>query len=404
MLKAVSSFLEFCYLVRRSVISEDDILKVENAIAEFHANRVAFDDVRPEGYSLPRQHSLVHYPLLIREFGAPNGLCSSITESKHIKAVKEPWRRSSRYKALGQMLLTNQRLDKLAAIHVNFQARGMLSGNDLEPEPPPLPSAAHDEDDDDGGAVDGAISAEVILAKRPSKLCCHIQMVISDRPPVRNIPQSAQGLADHFDIPNLPNYISRFLYELENPDLEIELDEVPLEDCPEPSGKVRVFPSAVAIYYAPSDKSGTRGMFRERIRAVESWRKGPARHDCVFVSQDSTLPGFRGYFIARVRLFMSITHRRFTHPCALVEWFSTVGNAPCPKTGMWMVEPDFNALGNPAMSLIHLDAVFRGAHLMGVAGQGQFIPRQLEFHNSLDAFRSYYVNKYIDHHAHEFAF
>lgn len=80
-------------------------------------------------FSLPRQHSLNHYFLMIRLFGAPNGLCSSITESKHIKAVKEPWRRSSRYKALGQMLLTNQRLDKIAAARSDFEARGMLQGS-----------------------------------------------------------------------------------------------------------------------------------------------------------------------------------------------------------------------------------------------------------------------------------
>ncbi|KAF9538821.1 hypothetical protein CPC08DRAFT_738828 [Agrocybe pediades] len=40
-------------------------------------------------------------------FGSPNGLCSSITESKHIKAVKEPWRRSNRFNALSQMLCAN---------------------------------------------------------------------------------------------------------------------------------------------------------------------------------------------------------------------------------------------------------------------------------------------------------
>jgi len=33
-----------------------------------------------------------------------NGLCSSITELKHIKAVKEPWCQSSQYKALIKML------------------------------------------------------------------------------------------------------------------------------------------------------------------------------------------------------------------------------------------------------------------------------------------------------------
>ncbi|KIK45315.1 hypothetical protein CY34DRAFT_78249 [Suillus luteus UH-Slu-Lm8-n1] len=52
-------------------------------------------------------------------------------ESKHIKAVKEPWRHSSRFNALGQMLRTNQRLDKLAVLHVDFTKRKMLTGTCL---------------------------------------------------------------------------------------------------------------------------------------------------------------------------------------------------------------------------------------------------------------------------------
>ena len=81
-----------------------------------------------DDFSLPRQHSLSHYRFLIQQFGAPNGLCSSITESKHIKVVKDPYRRSSRNEPLGQMLLTNQRLDKLEATGVDFATRGMLKG------------------------------------------------------------------------------------------------------------------------------------------------------------------------------------------------------------------------------------------------------------------------------------
>ncbi|KAF8135913.1 hypothetical protein K438DRAFT_1433878, partial [Mycena galopus ATCC 62051] len=52
--------------------------------------------------------------------------------------------------------------------------------------------------------------------------------------------------------------------------------------------------SAVAKFYAPSDHSGLHGMLHERIRAVRSWRGGPARHDCVFVEGNPDLPGFRG--------------------------------------------------------------------------------------------------------------
>ena len=107
--------------------------ELEDALSRFHAFREVFSPIRgSKGFSLPRQHLMVHYPALIRLFGAPNGLCSSITESKHIRAVKEPWRRSSRNNALFQMLTTNQRLDQLRAAHVDFTQRGMLNGTLLE--------------------------------------------------------------------------------------------------------------------------------------------------------------------------------------------------------------------------------------------------------------------------------
>lgn len=72
---------------------------------------------------------MVHYFESIALFGAPNGLCSSITETRHISAVKKPWRRSSRFNALAQVLVTNQRLEKLSACRQDFTRRGMLSGN-----------------------------------------------------------------------------------------------------------------------------------------------------------------------------------------------------------------------------------------------------------------------------------
>ena len=67
-----------------------------------------------------------HYLNMIRLFGALNGLCSSIMEAKHIKAVKELWRRSNRNQPLKQILLTNQCLDKLSAARIEFMRRKML--------------------------------------------------------------------------------------------------------------------------------------------------------------------------------------------------------------------------------------------------------------------------------------
>lgn len=135
MVKAIRAFLEFCYIARRDIHDTNSLAALDDALRRFHHHREIFrtSGVRIAGFNLPRQHSLNHYVKLIRAFGAPNGLCSSITESKHIKAVKEPWRRSSRFEALGKMLLINQRLDKLAAARVDFASRGMLKGPYLLP-------------------------------------------------------------------------------------------------------------------------------------------------------------------------------------------------------------------------------------------------------------------------------
>jgi hypothetical protein len=101
------AFLEFCYIARRDVITEDHLAELQTALARFHQYRNIFIETGVRSnFLLPRQHSMMHYHSLIRKFGSPNGLCTSITESKHIRAIKEPWRRSNHSEALGQMLVT----------------------------------------------------------------------------------------------------------------------------------------------------------------------------------------------------------------------------------------------------------------------------------------------------------
>ena len=132
MIRALHAFLNFCYLAHRDVLDTQSLIAMQDALDRFHQYREIFlSSGVCRSFNLPRQHSLKHFIQMIWAFGAPNGLCSSITESKHTKAVKKPYRRSSHYEALGQMLLINQRLDKLAAAQVDFQKRGMLEGTCL---------------------------------------------------------------------------------------------------------------------------------------------------------------------------------------------------------------------------------------------------------------------------------
>jgi hypothetical protein len=89
--------------------------QIQDALTWFHHYCQIFKTLGTiPHFSLPHQHSMTHYVDMIWLFAALNGLCSLIMESKHIKAVKDPWQWSSKNNALGQMLLCNQRLDKLA--------------------------------------------------------------------------------------------------------------------------------------------------------------------------------------------------------------------------------------------------------------------------------------------------
>ena len=198
----------------------------------------------------------------------------------------------------------------------------------------------------------------------------------------------ADGLAANIDQPDLVLLIQKFLRT---------------QDSFHASEKITVYPSAVASFYSPSDISGEGGMRYERIRAVDSWRKGPARYDCILVETNLDAPGMRGLDVARVRVFFSFDHNNIEYPCALVRWFSCVAEPAETNTGMWVVEPEFADDGRHHTSVIHLDTIVRAAHLLPVFGEG-FVTKNLSFTDTLDKFPKFYVNKYADHHAFEIAF
>lgn len=224
----------------------------------------------------------------------------------------------------------------------------------------------------------------------------------------RGYPRMVQDLGRRLKVNNLQILVSRFLFQQAHPDEPLPDNDTLLP--PLPPTHVRVYHSAIATFYAPSDPSGVGGMHREYIRATPSWRKGPPRYDCVFVGKDATLEGFRGLHVARVRCFFSILVPRLDSsggdewvPCALVEWFSAVGDGPDEVTGLWKVEPDYFEDGERMRDVVHVESLLRGAHLVPIFGKDP-VPPRLKQHETLDHFQSFFVNKYADHHAFEIVF
>ncbi|KAH9006672.1 hypothetical protein EDB84DRAFT_1554555 [Lactarius hengduanensis] len=228
-------------------------------------------------------------------FGTPNGLGSSITESKHIKAVKEPWRRSNRCNALGQMLIINQRLDKLAASRSNFESRRMLEGTVLtdtcegaglldilgdewtagtDPRSANARNGANDEDDEgrSGGSANDEMNETHPVDD--ADVVRHVYLPVNRQ---RGYPMTTAGLAAVFDQQDFHDLIRRFLFDhlhLDDPDAPSST-EVPLTRCPpfDSSCKISVYHSMTAVFYSPSNPSGLRGMRAECIRSHPRWRK-----------------------------------------------------------------------------------------------------------------------------------
>jgi hypothetical protein len=207
----------------------------------------------------------------------------------------------------------------------------------------------------------------------------------------------AEDIAAEIGHPELPDLIRQFIHNQQYSD---DISNASISDLPTFYGKITPYTSAVATFHAPSDISGLCGMRRERIRATKSWRNGPGRYDTIFVNTDPSTEGMRGLEVAQVQLFFSFSHDGVEYPCALVRWFSRVGDLPDDCTGMWVVERD-DAECPP--SIIHLDSVVRAAHLLPVFGPGR-VSRTLSFTDTLDTFTRFYVNKFADHHAFEIAF
>ncbi|KAF9000849.1 hypothetical protein BDQ17DRAFT_1391139 [Cyathus striatus] len=362
---ALSAFLEFCYLVWCSNITEDILEAVDNAVEWFHKECQIFQE----------------------------------TESKHIKAVKEPWHHSSQNKALGQMLLTNQQLDKISTMQIYLEECGLLQPSSTHSAcNTPLSLHSRMTDMMEGDDVESIMHVESHCST----------LFIIDKLSVSGYPKTLQLLSVRLIIQDLHIHIRHYLYDQLNPNADVMGMDVDLDLCPQvsPNLIVRLFHLATCLFHAPSDLSGIGGMHHEIIRMTPSWCNSAGHYDCVFIVNDHDLPSVRGLQVAQVQHFLSFRYQGEVYQCALVHWFEKLGDEPCEDTGLWVVQLHKVGHGSQClclMSIVHIDTILWAAHLIGVSGH-HFTPADLKPENSLAAYSAFYVNKYADHHAHKTAF
>ena len=203
---------------------------------------------------------------------------------------------------------------------------------------------------------------------------------------------------DQVDELGLTRLIQEFIYNQYYPHLSM----CNFSHLPPFYKKITIYMSTVATFHAPSDPSGIGSMKHECIHAVSHWRKDPghfntlfinAAHDNVESDDESTSNhGFLGLEVARAHLFFSFTHNGVKYPCALVHWFSHMGDMPSDITGMYIVEPDHLPTGQPVTTVVHLDTIVRATHLLPVFSNHSPLSKHQHHVQTLNSFSEFYIN------------
>ncbi|KAH9976493.1 hypothetical protein BJV74DRAFT_879576 [Russula compacta] len=366
MVQSIASFMDAGYIAHRNAITAPALEHFHKSVEKFHELQNIFIEAGiRDSISLPHQHALKHFYNSIHLFGSPNGLCSSITESKHIKAVKEPWRQSSQYQALIQMLQIIVQMEKMTVLHWIFSDCGMLIGTTssymasimtTQEDQEATVSSNEEDEEEDGGAIPGDPSCN-----RPGA-CPQVLCTI-------NRDSLHLKLAAHISQPKFPLAFYQFLSMLNHPD---QLPPLAIDCCPRFEGDIKVHHSAIATFYAPSDLCGA----------------------------DDSKPGMKGMEIGHVLLFFSFCYHRKPYSCAFINWF-VHDDEPDADTEMWTVQLECDQKGEPMAQVIPLETITCAAHLLPIYGSTR-VPDDFSHHDALDSFSSFFVNHFVDHHTHEF--
>ena len=207
-------------------------------------------------------------------------------------------------------------------------------------------------------------------------------------------------IVEYINNPRLPNLIQQFLYHQLSNNSNASVSDASVSTLPAITNKIYLYSSASSVFFAPSNPCGIHGLRREQIRSTWQWQGGPLWQDTVLVNTgqggDAHLP-ISGYVVAWVLLFFLFTYACEQYPVALVWWYilSNRSRHRDRVTGMWLVECKYRD-GEPHLAVVHVDTILRAVHLLLFFGPEPVI-LGLTQDNSLDMYRTFYVNRYADH-------
>ena len=121
------------------------------------------------------------------------------------------------------------------------------------------------------------------------------------------------------------------------------------------------------------------------------------QYDGIFVNTNKLVYGMVELNVAWEILYFLVTMNCKKYPCALVHWYSLVGDSSNEITSMWVIKHEV-VDGKPQTAVIHIDTVLHLAHWLPIYNDKP-APRGIEYTDSLDTFSEFYISRFVDHHA-----
>ena len=83
----------------------------------------------------------------------------------------------------------------------------------------------------------------------------------------------------------------------------------------------------------------------------------------------------------------------------MIHWY-VCDDEPDIDTEMWTVQLEHDQHGIPTVQVIEVETIAYAAHLLPFYGSSR-VPDDYSCHDALDSFYSFFVNHFINNHAHE---
>jgi hypothetical protein len=142
LIRAVRALLDFVYLARYPVHTDETLELLEDALGRFHDAKEIFVDLGiRDSFNIPKLHFMQHYVMFIRLYGTTDNFDTAYTERLHIDFAKDAYAATNHKDEFTQMAKWLERKEKMFRHeqYIKWQEEGApISVPQVEWQPPGL--------------------------------------------------------------------------------------------------------------------------------------------------------------------------------------------------------------------------------------------------------------------------